>query len=187
MVTVSFLLTVASLVQFSDDGIRYRPNTFAREALGTALVAWHYCLVVEWLLHRAAHIPSAWNPLYAVHKRHHCDAYPVSSLLRPPPYVGEGGTGAFALPVVMALFLLFSLAPSQRAALLMVSESVCFLGASDYLHCHYHIRGSWLEGSLGRWFEARRAYHFDHHRRTATNLSLGGVSNWADRMFETRK
>jgi hypothetical protein len=156
------------------------------------LVTWLGCIYLEWALHTVAHtrLKSAWlRTIYAVHMRHHVEAYPPSNIIGAGPYRSAGGGHVF-VPIIGLLWLLFfALLPWQFATLIFV-ESAVFLWLSNYLHTQYHIDGSWLEtapwvGGEGGWFLSRRALHFYHHRHLRKNMSLGGISHLADVTLKT--
>ena len=52
-----------------------------------------------------------------------------------------------------------------------------------YLHKHYHLSNSWLDRF--RWFERKRALHFEHHLNVRSNYAI--VEFWIDRLLGTRQ
>jgi len=113
---------------------------------------------------------------------HHKVEYPVSKLLRPAPYVGAGGAGAFEpfieVTHVFSFALFRQLGLTRAFCATFAAWCVAFTLASDYLHGQYHVEGSWLE-RYG-WFMRRRRHHH-HHGKHLENMSLGGLSNVWDR------
>lgn len=113
---------------------------------------------------------------------HHKIHYPVGNLLRPAPYTSGGGAKAFG-PVILAIAAgLFALLP-LRIAIIVMLQAAAFLIASDKLHMHYHIKGSWLERF--QWFQDRRMRHFYHHGHLRDHMSLGGIDPVFDRLLGT--
>jgi hypothetical protein len=118
-----------------DDAIRY--TLFA---LGT----WQVTNLVEWLLHTLSHLPGCRHApilrdIHRIHMEHHKTHYPVSRLLREPPYKDGGGTLAFG-PIVLAVLVSAFLALPRDLFTIFACESLTLLGASTYLHDQYATR-----------------------------------------------
>ena len=159
--------------------------TLAIELTTATILGWYLCLIGDYLLHTIGHSRfSLFRPIYTTHMQHHKKCYPVGKLLQKAPYLPAGGENAFLPPLFVVWAIIIFFLPSRFSLLLLV-ESVSFLLVSDYLHTQYHVQGSWLEGLLGDWFFKRREYHFHHHHRNHENMSLGGLSSFADRLFGT--
>ena len=134
----------------------------------------------DWGLHRLGHLKHPLNVVHRVHVLHH-ERYRGRNLLS-SKYVGDYGTLAFG-PLILIVWLAACAIFPARTAHCVVAFSGCFALASDYLHTHFHTRGSWLERY--DWFARKRCYHFVHHRRHGKNLSLGGLSTPVDAAMGT--
>ena len=155
------------------------------EILISSIFVWYFSCLVDWVLHTMSHIRTnipLWKQINRIHMAHHKDHYPVSSLLKPEPYIDGGGSWAFG-PLIIMFWVVFFLVFRPKVAVLMIVESASFTYASDYLHMHFHIKGSHLEKY--DWFIQRRYRHFYHHGALRMNMSLGGIDPIADKTFGT--
>mmetsp|Transcript_39207 Transcript_39207/g.77082 ORF Transcript_39207/g.77082 Transcript_39207/m.77082 type:complete len:174 (-) Transcript_39207:119-640(-) len=146
---------------------------------------WYLCNLSDWGLHTLSHIHTRLpllQTLHSVHMAHHKESYPVGKLLKDPPYSGQKGEFVFA-PLVFCIWFLCYLCLPLRFALLVVIESTLFSYVSNYLHQHYHLKGSWLEKY--KWFQDRRNRHYYHHHHLRKNMSLGGLDPVFDKLFGT--
>ena len=143
---------------------------------------WYSIILMEWGLHKLGHINCKYNIIYHIHIEHHKLHYPVKNLLQNGPYKsGKGGYiyGAIIFCIWIALYLIVE----TKLVVTYIIFSALFIYISDHLHSQYHIKHSYLEKLVGDWFIKKREYHFQHHQRMDTHLSLSGICTHVDKIL----
>lgn len=149
------------------------------------ILIWYTVNIIEWLLHMLSHsrinLP-LFKQLHDVHMNHHRVHYPVSNLLKAPPYQDGSGMTVFGPLFIFLALGAFYVLPYRYAWIFDV-EALIILSISTYMHDAFHIKGHYLEKY--NWFLKRRALHFYHHGHLKNNMSLSGIDNTMDKCMKT--
>jgi sterol desaturase/sphingolipid hydroxylase (fatty acid hydroxylase superfamily) len=149
---------------------------------------WYVYNFIEYCLHKLSHSYKYGGYIYKIHSNHHKVHYPTSDFMDKAPFKSSF---LFGIPDVIIAFgpisglitgIFYKILPFNIFSF-VISEIYLLLYISDYIHSHYHIRGSWLEKY--NWFLEKRKYHYIHHIKLNKNMSLSGLCNTYDILFKS--
>lgn len=144
-------------------------------------ITYYYSAIVQAITHRLFGHHNRIRAIYDTHARGHHAKYVPGRLLTDHWEDSEHHVlWYFALPFVpiAAGVAWFTPIPCFAGHVIGLVASIAW---HIYLHKQYHLRGSRL--AKFKWFRAKRALHFAHHKKVRRNYAI--VEYWIDRVMRT--